>query len=93
MISSSTLHGVSESAPTPVTRSTGPVTSASSTSIRAVLPMPGSPSIETTRAEPVLADRQAARRTATSFSRPTKTFLAGCLLEPCDTIPPRNHRL
>ena len=93
MISSRTLHGVSESAWTPVTRITGAVALASRTSTMAVLPIPGSPSMAMTRAEPCMADCQAACRTATSFSRPTKTFLAGRLPEPCDTVPPRNHRL
>jgi len=36
---------------------------------------------------------QAARKAMTSFSRPAQAFLAGRLLEPCDTIPIWNHRM
>jgi len=46
-----------------------------------------------TRAEPCVTDRQAVRRTATSFSRPTKTFLVGRPLKPCDTVPPKIHMM
>ncbi len=82
VISSRIRHGYFDSALTPATRTTGAGISASSVSTRAVFPMPGSPSIATTLAEPPVADCHAARRTATSFSRPTKTFLIGRLVEP-----------
>ena len=73
---------------TPLTRITGALTSASSLSISAVLPTPGSPSTATTRAEPPLADSHAARKTASSSPRPTKTLPAARRSGPCDTASP-----